>query len=68
MRVVQVIWVGKLGVVAMAESMLKAEAHFTTPEIENTPCFVGWLYCFRERKDIGMYSVSGKLPAFRTNL
>jgi hypothetical protein len=30
MRVVQVIWVGKLGVVAMNESMLKAKAHFTT--------------------------------------
>jgi hypothetical protein len=29
MHVVQMIWVGKLGVVAMDESMLKAKAHFT---------------------------------------
>jgi len=57
-----------LGVVAMDETMLKAEARFATPEIENSPCFVGWPYCFRARKDVGMYSVSGKLPAYRTNL
>jgi hypothetical protein len=68
MHVVQVIWVGNLGVVAVDESMFRAEAHFITPEIENTPCFVGWLYCFKARKTIGVYSVSGKLPAFRANL
>jgi hypothetical protein len=30
MHVDQVIWVGKLGVVPMDESLLKAKAHFTT--------------------------------------
>ena len=58
----------KIGCCSNVWISTQSRSHFTTPEIENTPCFVGWLYCFIANKDTGMYSVSGKLPAFRTNL
>jgi hypothetical protein len=56
----QVIWLGKLCVLAIGELILRTKALFLNTQIENFHYSVGWLYCFRARKDIGIYSVSSE--------